>query len=142
MADNPRTKPMFCAEKAGFLFSHRCESEPDSKCDSCRRWVCAAHVHVADANNRLCTRCARARIRRGGRVGQRGNPRLFSSYHYSRYNHFSSGWGSRYLHVHAHHAHHGQGDDAGWDATDLSEADGAAFAADGDEAWESDLGDS
>lgn len=122
---------MSCEETAGFLFRHPCSGAAVSQCAECGKGLCAAHMKPWEGNT-LCVACA-LRYRQeqedpqkkaqGGEAeeGQThddwdDDPYFYGSTHYT-------GWGR------------GWGHERG-DRHELTEADGAALHAEGDEGFE------
>ncbi len=146
--------PGMCNEKAGFLFSHACDQPSLHTCAQCGKPICMSHGHHTEEGI-FCTLCAKGRISgpdegagggytpdsaRRGRSGEYGrgdvhdDPYFYSDYYvgYGMYGHGQ--WG------HSHHSsargsrHH--------DANDFTEADAASLAREGDEDFETDMGES
>lgn len=126
-----------CAEKAGFLFSHACDKAAQWQCGRCQKMICEDHSFRAQ-NETLCTACTKADEKKakqqsGAMSGRyRDDPYFYSTYHYHGYGYYGRGsWGydSYYAYGSGYH-----------DGNDFTEADGAALAHEGDEAWEEDMG--
>ncbi len=131
-----------CNEKSGFLFSHACDQLSTGACSRCSRPVCSEHTHPTEQGV-LCTTCAKQAIKQERQqqgktqTTSRGDydyhdPYFYAGYYYIGYGdyHRRGRWG----HDHYHSVHH--------DSHDFTEADGAAFAQQGDEDFETDMGES
>ena len=125
---DPRRKG-FCAERAGFLFSHDCPRIAAKQCSACGKAICQDHT-VVDAQSLVCTTCAKKSRREDDTENQedqvheqRHSPFFYHSYY--------SGWGSygrgQWGHSHYHDPH------------DFTEADGESLMAASEEDFAHDM---
>lgn len=126
-----------CQEKSGFLFKHACAYLAEQACQQCRKPICSRHARILE-DQLVCIACSKQGARPDGvRPGPTDNTYYDDSYsyagrHYQGYGHYHSGyWGYWFLGRHGAH-----------DRNDLTEADSANLALEGDEAFEQDMGES
>ncbi|MGE0709079.1 MAG: hypothetical protein AB7N76_00295 [Planctomycetota bacterium] len=126
-----------CRETAGFLFKHPCGRQATGECADCGKAVCDAHLKQNPKGVLLCVACLKMDLARGAPPGPgrdqpplayENDPYFYGSAHYAGYGRYRSGWGSDYY------------AESAFDGDDFTEADGAAFATEGDEGWEQDMG--
>ena len=75
-----------CNEKAGFLFSHKCDRFPEASCVTCAKPVCKKHKRIHN-NEALCIKCYAKRpdthVDNDNYYYQ--DPYFYSGYHYDSY---------------------------------------------------------
>jgi len=136
-----------CGEISGFLFKHACKREAVDTCADCDKPICGRHAKKSNEGGVLCVLCTKSQLDKSAPAqpaqGRRhrsrwdddhdwhDDPYFYGETWYHGYGSYRRGsWG----HQHYHAGH--------YDGDDFSEADGAAFANQGDEAYEQDMGGS
>jgi len=133
---SPPSPSGVCQEKSGFLFKHDCPYPADQTCQRCHKPICSRHTRYQEELV-VCIRCSRRPAAGAGPqpADRTGRHYYDDSYdyghrHYSGYGHYHTGmWGAWWYGSHRH-----------YDTNDLTEADAVNLAAEGDEAFEQDLG--
>ena len=136
-----------CQDTAGFLFKHACSNAATGECAQCGKRICKAHTKAGERGMPFCVGCLKQELAQGGKsqrpsdMGRRAkgkrrrgrsydqDPYFYGDSHYEGYGSYRRGhWGHGYYQRSRH------------DPNDFSEADGEAFATEGDEGWENDMG--
>ncbi|HWE94478.1 MAG TPA: hypothetical protein VG269_10980 [Tepidisphaeraceae bacterium] len=126
-----------CQETTGFLFKHACPRPATVQCDSCQKLVCELHASGANGTANYCTTCAK-RLSKANPSANSDydpyDPYWYSGWHYRGYGYYGPGyWGHSYVTGNAGPVH---------DSRDFTEADTAAVSAEGDAAFENEIGGS
>lgn len=132
-----------CNDRSGFLFNHPCDQLALNACVRCAKPVCSDHSHHTEEGV-VCTSCAKREVKQQRRRGAERTSRDRSYYDYDDPYFYGGwyygGWGS-YGHGHWGHDHYREAHYR-HDEGDFTEADAGSLAHQGDEDFESDMGES
>lgn len=149
-----------CHETSGFLFSHRCDRLALNPCVRCGKPVCADHGHVGP-DGTVCTTCLKrepaaqpqAEPGPAAQTVQGSTSRPYTRAYYDDPYFYAPYWYTGYSYGHGRHSARSTSQptrtsetpgatDSGTDPNDFTEGDSESLRNEGDEAFESEMGES